>query len=283
MSRKTSFSVSKFQTLFHAFLWGACSFALIFFIISVHADYQSKDPITGTNYVNARDVDSPIKVKICNSVFVDLQKVLAYNGSEFNRSSYEFLFHTDPENHNFSDREWIIRSFIDKRYLLSNRLLSKFRLDLEQFWLICSQTPGSEDCFNSFQFNLDPTLPCYEATFSTKLFGKDNAILLWLYFDPEINLGRYTNTLGAYVSISHAEEYKYVFDGIFVGPHDEFIVSTTAQHMKQSESFEKNKCYLFTGPETHFFTGVPFQAYYNQKSCDDLCYAKAYVRICFCP
>ena len=279
---KPTFSLLFMRKIFHTFLWGGCLFALAFFIISIYVDYKNDDPITKTSYINARDLDSPIKVKICNSVFVDLQKVLTYNGSDFNRDSYEFLFHTETDSYQFSDSNWVIRSFADKRYMLSSRFLTEFKLELNQFLILCAETPGMSTCSKLFYFTLDPSLPCYEAIVPTKELGKDNAFILWFYFDPNITVGRYTTSLGAYVTVTHAEEYKSIMDGIFVGPQDEFVISTTVQHFKQSQSFEKSRCYAFEGPQTYSFTGVPFQAPYNQDACDDLCYAETYYHFCNC-
>ena len=275
-------SIASLRKLFHFSLYCGCFLSLAIFITAISIDYKNNDPITVTNYINARGIDNPIKVKICNNVFVDLEKVLNYNGSEFDPKSYEFLFHANTVNDSFQEESWVFRSYVDQRYLLSSRFLEAFKLDLDQFMMSCFLIPKIEDCFHKFKFTFDGSMPCYEATFSTKNFGKDNAIGFMLYFDPEINVGKYTSSLGAYVAVSHGEDYKSVLDGIFVGPLDDYIISTSTNVIKQTQSFEKSKCRFSDGPDTYTFTGVPFQTEYYQNACDDLCYARAYYEVCNC-
>ena len=180
-------------------IWTLCLGILFIFIHSLFLNYVENNPVTILTFVEQPKQPAPVIVKICNSVFLDPQKILSYNASEINFATYEFLYHAILGNQ-WDDSKVVIPTTLEDFFLLSSRMLETFKLDQEVFMLNCFTVGDYADCLNHFQWFFDAgSSSCYKAEIDMEGYGTYNVLTFGLYFDPSKTLGKYTSRLGAYV------------------------------------------------------------------------------------
>ena len=79
--REKTFSRRKlFRLYFHkastALIWILCSGVLFLFSRQIILEYLRKSPVTVIFFVDPPTTPEPVRIKICNSVFLDAQKIL---------------------------------------------------------------------------------------------------------------------------------------------------------------------------------------------------------------
>ena len=263
-------------------LWCFCIVLSFVFISSTFLEYQQSGPITTTTFADYPEKPDPVIVKICNSVFLDTQKVLEYNGTEFAYNTYEFLYEAASGNFMFDDSKSVMSTSVNDMFFLSNRIIEEFKLDIDMFVGSCYVVGTYRDCIQDFKWHLDIETSCYQAQIDLGGYGRNRALKLGFFFNPEIQLGKYISQMGAYVTIFHPDHYIPYSSGFFIETKDFIIVSATTEHKVQKQSFEKAKCRMVEGPLSYNYTGEPFEVKYNKEYCSILCSAEAYYTECNC-
>ena len=261
-------------------IWIPCITILLSFSLNIFNEYGSKNPITITTYINAPEEPDPIVIKICNTVSFDPDKILDYNRTQIDPLSYQFLLQTVHKNLSYDERKFVIPFPITKYFLLSNKTFAQFSLDRESFIFGCHLIV--KDCLNHFKWFLQPEGVCYRQKVSLQGYGVFNMIHMKMYFDPHLKFGKYTEQTGAYISVTHYEDDIPFSNYFFLGAGQKAIVSAETTHQIQKTSFQQSKCIHQKGPETHYFTGVPFEKSYHVHDCFDICFAKSFRRKCNC-
>ena len=267
------------------FIWTICTIILIYFAIQIFQEYRQKIPVTVTTFIDAPPNPDPIQIKICNTAFLDPQKILDYDITTGNLSShqYDFLLQTVNKNYSFDDKNYVRRGVIKEIFVLSSRTLDEFKLDKEDFMLLCRFPFTDIACISQFVWHVEPYGGCYQADLYMKGYGQYNMLSLSFYFDPDINLERYSRgRLGAFVTIRHPQDSSPFTNPIFLGSNELAVVSAKTVHKTQKVSFDDSKCTHRRGLETYDFTGEPFDTPYTITTCIDLCYAEAFFNHCQC-
>ena len=262
--------------------WCFCVSASLYFIHYTYIEYIDSSPLTTFTFIDYPPNPDPVIVKICNSVFLDIEKILNYDGAEFSYDAYEFLYEAASGNHLFDDSNWVVTTSVKDVFFLSARVLEEFKLDVEKFLGSCYVVGTYKDCISHFKLHLDVETLCYQAEIDLGGYGGNLALKLGFFFDPKLHLGKYIEQSGAYVSFSHPTDYLLYSDGFFLEPKDFVRVSATTEHKAQKKSFEKAKCMNAVGPKTYNFTGKSFQVNYHLDYCSNLCLAEAYYEKCQC-
>ena len=180
--------------------------------------YQEKNPTTITTYTDAPEEAGVLKVKICNSVFLDPDKIKAYDESKFSLEAYQFLKEVVNGNSIFNDSGWVQPDPLKPFFMISSRVKKTFLMDLDQFMLACFVGQSYKHCSKLF-FYFDETFsPCFEGFIKLKGYGIHYAATIFLYFNPNKTLGRYTKFMGANVVVAHPEQQKPHADGFFIAP-----------------------------------------------------------------
>ena len=118
--------------------------------------------------------------------------VLAYNGTNFDFDSYEFLYQAALGNTSFNDQMYVQPTPSGKyRVFTSARVLETFKLDLDRFMVFCHLRGSPDNCMEDFQWNLHPEIGCYEPKIGLKNYGEFWSVTLTLFFDPNITMCRY--------------------------------------------------------------------------------------------
>ena len=203
-----------------------------------------------------------------------------YNGEDFGKEAYQYLYEAASENYNFNDNGSVFHD--DARYFLSAsyRVYRQFAMDMDQFILSCSWSGKRQNCSEVLSYLQEPITVCYETLFTPSTVSESFNMLF--YFNSSKFLGKYTKSQGAYVVVSHPEEYKTFYQGIFIRPKDFSNLALRIVHKRQARSFEKAKCVHKHGLETYNFTGEPFDVIYSPKLCKDLCYVHVMWDLCNC-
>ena len=270
------------RSLLWVFMWSLCIVITAFFIYSTYIEYQDSDPITTITFIDHPVKPDPVMVKICNSVFLDTQKVLNYNGTGFSYDSYEFLYEAASGNHMFDDSNWVLSTTINDMFFLSNQILDEFRLDVDMFLGTCYVVGSYRNCLPDFKWHLDIETSCYQAQIDLGGYGRNRALKLGFLFNPDIQLGKYIAQQGVYIAFFHPDDYVPYSSGFFVEPKDFIVVSAITEHRIQKTSFAKAKCRNIEGPLSYNFTGEPFEVDYHKDYCSNLCFAEAYYAECKC-
>ena len=263
------------------------SACLILFMLSslqVFLEFWEKNPKTVTTFSHHSWDSASVKVKICNSVLLDRNKILSYNGADLKFEAYQFLYEASLGNYGFNDTGWVVTENMRNFFSVSSRVTQTFRMDVDQFLLACSL--GAYDysnCSTLLQFYDEPFAPCYQAVVNLKGFGYHHTLGFYMYFDPKMTLGKYTQSIGAHVVVSHPEQEIPYINGYFVGPKDRLTLSGSVIYKTQAQPFRKSECINKGGLETYNFTGKPFQTSYSVSSCINLCFAVFAYFECNCP
>ena len=267
------------------FIWTTCTIILLYFAIQIFQEYRQKIPVTVTTFIDAPPNPDPIQIKICNTAFLDPQKILDYDITTGNLSphQYNFLLQTVNKNYSFDDDIYVRRGVIKEIFVLSSRTLDEFKLDKEDFMLLCRVPFSDIECVSQFVWHVEPYGGCYQADLYIKGYGQYNMLSLSFYFDPDVNLKRYSRgRLGAFVTIRHPQDSSPFTNPIFLGSNELVLVTAKTIHKTQKISFDDSKCTHRRGLETYDFTGEPFHTPYTITACIDLCYAEAFFNHCQC-
>ena len=231
---------------------------------------------------NLKDQPIEIKIKICNKVFLDPDKIINYNGTEFGKDTYWFLVEAIAGNYTFDDSTWVTKNHMNNRFFLSQRIVKEFLMDVDQFMISCVVDYSFKNCSEIFHFYDEPRSPCFEGTVSLMGQGHYHNVNIYFYFNPHKTLGKYSRTIGANVVVDHPETYTPSVAASYIGPGEALIVPVTIVHKKQETSFSKSKCVSKQGLEMQNFTGEPFQTLYSPSTCHHLCFAEAFYKLCHC-
>ena len=263
--------------------WTICSGILMFFGRQIFDEYKRRIPITTTTFLDPPELPDPVRVKICNNVFLDPRKILQYNGTDVSPNQHNFLLQAVKGNNSFDDSLYVSQDQIKQEFLLSQSAFNEFKLDKEDFIVQCRLPYYEEDCLSTLKWHVETSGVCYQGDIQLYGYGTYELVTILFYFDPAITLERYTRgRLGAYVSITHPEDSLSYSNTFFLNPNDLAVISAKTVHKNQEDSFDDSKCEHRYGLETWDFTGVPFQALYKTDSCIDLCYAKSFFSKCQC-
>ena len=264
--------------------WITCTTILLYFSNQMLEEYMQNTPVTVTTFVDPPRIPDPVRVKICNTVFLDPQKILNYNGiPTVSSEQYNFLLQAVLKNYSYDDSDFVSDYELYQQLILSNRTFNYFKLDKEEFILYCYLPYLEEGCFSNFKWHLEPSGGCFQGDIQLKGYGKDDRFEILFYFDPDISLERYTRgRIGAYISITHPQDSVSSSNKFFLHPNDLAVVSAKTVHKIQTYSFEESKCVHRYGLETWNFTGEPFESLYAADSCIDLCYASTFFQKCKC-
>ena len=260
-----------------------CFVCLVALCWQLFIQYRAKNPTTVTIYTDHQLEPSLVKVKICNNVFLDPDKILNYTGHDLSMEAYEFLYEAVKGNTEFDDSNWVLTDHLKPFFAISSRVKTTFLMDLDQFVIACFVREVYKDCSKMFFYFDESHIPCFEAWMNLQGYGMHYAATIYLYFDPNKTFGRYTKSIGSFVVISHPEQHITHLEGSFLAPGDLLTLRGSLVFKTQSESFSKSKCMHRKGTETYDFTGEPFETNYNVHSCGELCFAKRYYEICGCP
>ena len=270
------------KALLWVLTWSFCITFSFFFIRSTFMEFLQSDPITTVTFIDYPVKPDPIVVKVCNSIFLDAKKILNYNGTNFSYDSYEFLLEAVSGNYQFDDSKWVLLTSVNDIFFLSSRILDAFRLDVDDFLATCYVVGTYKDCIPDFRWYLDRETSCYQAEIDLGGYGRNRALKMGFYFNPDIQFRKYIEQQGVYVTFSTPNNYIPYSRGFFLEPKEYVIVSATREHKIQERSFDKAKCTNIYGPQWYNFTGKPFQVDYNREFCSNLCFAEAYYKQCNC-
>ena len=186
---------------------------MAYFVSKVYQEFRENNPVTIVSYHDPPGKSETIKIKICNQIFLDPHKILNYNGTDVDSDSHNFLYQTltggpIPEN-SFRSYYHPFRDF----YVMSEKVFETFKFDIDKFMLACGVNLFEKSCISDFKFYLEPHASCYEAHISNLGFGVYQYLEILLYFDPDLALYNFTEKLGAYVVISHVDEYNFPSEG----------------------------------------------------------------------
>ena len=262
--------------------WGFCICASLVFVRSTCLEYQESSPITTFTFIDQPEQPDPVIIKICNSVFLDAEKIASYNATEFSYDSYEFLDQAVSGNYTFDDSNWVVSTSVNDVFFLSARIMEKFKLDVDRFIGSCYVVGNYKDCIPDFKLHLDGDMVCYQAEIDLGGYGGNRAVKIGFFFDPDIELGKYIAQKGAYVTFHHPTDYMPYSDGFFLEPKHFVTVSAVTEHKTQKISYDKAKCTKPGGPQFYNFTGEPFEVTYKADYCEKLCIAEAYYEECSC-
>ena len=265
-----------------ALIWATCVACLFAFFWEIFAQYREENPIAVISFSDLENFVPPIKVKVCNSFYLDPEKILSYNGTNLKLEAYEYLYEAASGNHQFDDTSSVYYNDVWFYLAASRRVFKEFAMDVDQFLLSCSWSGNRDNCSNLFSYVQEPLAVCYEAVVQLKGFGSHTSFNMFFYFNSSKFLGKYTKSLGAYVIVSDPEDFIPVLHGTFVKPNDFPILALRLMHRKQKQSFKKFKCVHKIGLDSYNFTGEPFNVTYNPHFCKDLCYVEAIWKVCEC-
>ena len=275
------YKISRPRNLLRLTVWVLCTSLLVFFFKGVFNDYIEQSPISTVTYVNQKHFSSPINVKVCNEVYLDKRKVLNYNGSQLSFDSYRFLYEAMSGNDDFNDSR---RIFVDKnsvKFFVSFKTLETFKLDVEDFLVGCLTSTEAQNCTSSFKLFPEFNTICYDATINVSHFDKNNGIFLVFYFNPNMTMGKYTTTIGAFVTVAHEGQYIAPAEGFYLNANEMAVVSGSVVHLKQEADLTTVNC-VEKDVETYHFTGEPFETLYHPETCMDICYAQFLWLLCKC-
>ena len=236
-------------------LWILCTLGSMVFSWGAIAEYFQNNPIIVTTTEDPPLIPDPVVVKICHPVFADPSKVLNANGSVYSNESYQFLRKVITGDNSFNFYEWAISYTHRDYFLLSERVLEEFKLDLETFMIGCVVSGHNRSCIDEFSMFLDPEGLCYSALLNFEGYGYQHGAIFVFYIDPSINFGAFTLSHRLPVIFEHPDSYSPINEGIMVKRQNQYTVSSATTHYKQKNSFEKSKCVHKTGSDIYSFTG----------------------------
>ena len=221
-------------------------------------------------------------MKVCNSFYLDPEKILKYNGSDYNMEAYEYLYEAASGNYKFNDTDSVYQD--DARYYLSasSRVYEEFVMDVDQFLLTCSYSGHRLKCSYLFSYVQEPLAACYETIVRPTGIGAYHTFNMFFFFNSSKFLGKYTKSLGAHVIVSDPDDFISFKQGTFIEPNDFSTLGVSVFKKRQTRSFEKSKCVHKQGLETYNFTGEPFDVIYTPNSCKDLCFGHLMYDLCNC-
>ena len=258
-----------------------CSIIMCFFIHKTFTEYAQNNPITIVTFVDQPMKPDPVIITLCNNIFFDEEKILNYNGSDYDEDSITFLKQMVLMNDSFDHRTWVRSAPFGDVFLLSPRILDHFKLDLNKIMITCFKLGNFTDCSTDFEFVLDYFSSCYRARINIQGFGTNSALALAFYLNSEFRFGKYSGYPKISVSIHHPDDYVSPLEGFAISANDYVIVTATTEEKTQEISFGKAKCthqekieYNSTGQ----IRSVPYQS----RKCGDLCFVEVLYLQCKC-
>ena len=182
---------SKVTKLSRPLTWVACSSVLFFFTNDVFVNYLQHNPVTILTFVDQPKQPAPVVVRICNSVHLDPEKIMNYNGSQIELKTYEFLRHAVAGDDNFDDSSFVLQSVYFDYFIVSHRILETFKLDKDEFLVKCFTVGLNwKECSHQFQWYADKSsASCFKAEIDIGGYGVHNMLSILFYFDPTKTLG----------------------------------------------------------------------------------------------
>ena len=278
---------SKYAIGSYRFYWVVtrvpCFIFLAVLSLDLLIEYQEKNPATITTYIEYPTNSSIVKVKICNTVFLDPQKILTYNQKEFDLEAYEFLYQAAKGNTAFNDSGWVKTDHMKPVFMISSRVRRQFLREIDQFMVGCHVRETYQSCPALFSYFDESYNPCFEGLINLGGIGLHYAATFFLYYDRKTTMGRYTRANGANVVLAHPEQHTPYVHGSFIGAGDLLTLSGSFILKKQEKAFKNSRCVNKSGLESQNFTGEHFETVYSTFSCGDICFAEKYFEVCGCP
>ena len=262
-------------------IWISCSAIMTLYIYSTFSEFTEDNPITIVTFVDLPENLGPIVIKVCNKNFFDDNKIVKYNGTEFDPKSVNFLKQMVLGNTSFDIKNWILTSSYGDTFLLSPRILNAFKLDIDKFLIACLVLGEFSDCSTRFQLHLDFYTLCYLAKIDLAGLGTNRGVTLGFYFDPGQKFGRYQGVQGVQIAIHHPDDHLSPLEGFALNGNEDVIVSASVERKIQRKSLAKAKC-TQQKHLMHNFSGVSHLLGYNQRLCNDMCFSAAFFRNCSC-
>ena len=251
-----------------AFLtWILCICVFTYFSYEGFQEFLQNNPVSIITYRNISENEAMVALKICNNLALDPRKLQTFKNKHGPDSSGVPVYISHP-----------LKNF----YVSSSQKLEELKLDLGKFMIGCEIYPYQKSCFNLFKWHLETMGSCYEAILDLYSVGKLNPILIDLYFDLKLHDKENVLRSGVSISVSHADDYVSLLDGVFVGPRQQTSINVEIVHKTQKISIPKAKCVHRYGLENFKFTGKPFEANYHLESCTALCFAEKEYKNCNC-
>ena len=262
-------------------IWVVCTAAMLIFIFQTFKEYAEDNPITIVTFVPQPKHPDPVMIELCNKIVFDEEKIIAYNGTEYDRKSINFLKQMVLQNDSFNHRDFILPSTYGETFLLSPRIMDAFKLDLGHFMTHCLLVGSFHDCSQTFKFHLEFSSACYKAEIDLGGFGTNRALMLGFYFDPRHKFGKYSSNAGLSVAIYHSKDHIPPLEGFTLAAREHAIVKAKMERKTQYFSFEKAECTTETSLE-HNITGTRHYSSYHPRSCQELCSVKTFYLRCNC-
>ena len=262
-------------------IWVICTATMLIFISQTFKEYAEDNPITIVTFVPQPKHPDPVMIELCHKIVFDEEKIIAYNGTEYDKKSINFLKQMVLQNDSFNHRDFILPSTFGDTFLLSPRIMDAFKLDLNQFLTTCIIFGSFRDCSQNFKFHLEFASSCYKAQIDLGGFGTSRALMLGFYFDPNHKFGKYSVDPGLSVAIHHPNDHLSPLEGFTLAARDHVIVTANVEHKLQHFSFEKAECAKKTTQE-HNITGTQHSSNYHPRLCQELCFVKKLYLRCNC-
>ena len=188
------------------FSWLIFSLILAHFAGEVIIEYLQDNPLTVASKVEPPKTTQTIQVKICNEVYIDPQKVLAYNGT-MQPDSYQFLKDVIMGNLSYLNSSRFYSHPFRNYFMMTADVYETFKLDLGEFLVACFVHGFKRNCIPDFEFHLDPEASCYKANIEIPGSSINDYLRMVMYFDPQKTMGAFTAKLGAYLTVTHVDDY----------------------------------------------------------------------------
>ena len=254
---------------------------MLFYIWKIFKEYAEDTPITIVTLVPQPRQPDPVIIEVCNKIIFDEEKISAYNGTDYDKDSVNFLRQIVQQNDSFDHRDFILSSTYGDTFLLSPRIMDAFKLDLNQFMTTCIIVGSFRDCSQNFKFHLEFASSCYKAEIDLGGFGTSRALMLGFYFDPRHKFGKYSGDAGLSVAIYHPNDHLSPLEGFTLAARDYVIVTANVEHKIQHFSFEKAECAKKTTEERNS-TGTRHSSNYHPRLCQEFCFVETLYLRCNC-
>ena len=192
----------------YMFVWVICWGFTIHYSYQLVNEYIAMNPISLTTYLDTNRVARP-GYEIVNNAYLDPHKIINYNGSKGSFANMHEINESVMEDHLYggsqSQKAVNLTEHPSNHLLISRRNLEAFKVDMDQFMIGCTESGHYVNCHQVFKWSMDCEHGCYKSANADiphcGLFFSHSA---YLYFDPELHMGRFTPTIGATVTLNGA-------------------------------------------------------------------------------
>ena len=127
-------------------LWLGCFVSAFFSCYSLVDQYFEKRPVTSETFFETDQIVRP-GVEICNTAFLDPEKVINYKGADFNFPAFkEFQDDVIATFGDVNSQRVLEERDGDSSIIFSRRILDYFKLDIDRFFISCSVRDTFANC-----------------------------------------------------------------------------------------------------------------------------------------